>query len=97
MKAVYKIQNNQDKVTMKQFYHIRYDPDLDKSFCAMRRTPCACTGCFEQPSNTWLPNLDITLQPRYAIEPKTCKYFSILRGYNKWFIFQIELKKTSLY
>ena len=35
MKAVYKIVNNQDKVTMKQFYHIRCDPDLDEGFCAM--------------------------------------------------------------
>ena len=35
MKAVYNILNNQDKVTMKQFYHIIFDPDLDKGFCAM--------------------------------------------------------------
>ena len=27
MKAVYKVLNNQDKVTMKFFYHIRCDPD----------------------------------------------------------------------
>ena len=47
MKAVYKILNNQDKVTMKHFYHIRYDPDLDKGFCAIRHIPCACTGCVE--------------------------------------------------
>ena len=86
MKAVYKIMNNQDKVTMKHFYHIRCDPDLDKGFCAMRRIPCACTGCVEQLSNPWLPNLDKTLQPCYDIKPKTCKYSSILRGYNKWYI-----------
>ena len=35
MKAVYKILNNKDKVTMKRFYHIIWDPDLDKGFCAM--------------------------------------------------------------
>ena len=35
MKAVYKILNNKDKVTMKHFYHIRCDPDLGKGFCAM--------------------------------------------------------------
>ena len=35
MKAVYKILNNQNKVTMKHLYHIRCDPDLDKGFCAM--------------------------------------------------------------
>ena len=35
MKAVYKILNNQYKVTMKQLYHIGYDPDLGVGFCAM--------------------------------------------------------------
>ena len=36
MKAVYKILNNKDKVTLKHFYHIRCDPDLDEGFCDMR-------------------------------------------------------------
>ena len=83
MKAVYKIPNNQDKVTMEHFNNIIRNTDLDDFFCAMRRIPCACTGCVEQLSKTWLPNLDKTLQPRYVIKPETCKYFSILHGYNK--------------
>ena len=57
MKAVYKILNNKDKVKMKHFYHIRCDTDLEEGFCDMRRIPCACTGCVEQISNTWSPNL----------------------------------------
>ena len=36
MKAVYKILNNQDKVKIKHFYHIRCYTDLDKGFCAIR-------------------------------------------------------------
>ena len=92
MKAVYNILNNPYKVTMKHFYHIRYDPDLEKCFCAMWRIPSSCTGCVEQLYNNWLPNLDKTLQPRYAIEPKTCNYSSILRGYNKWYISKLTLK-----
>ena len=52
---------------MKQFYHIRCDPDLDEGFYAMRRIPCACIGCVEQLSNPLLPNLDKTLLPRYDI------------------------------
>ena len=86
MKAIYKILNNKDKVKMKHFYHIRCDPDLYKVFCAMPRIPCACTGCVEKLSKPWLPNLDKTLQPRYVIEPETCKYSSILHGYNKWYL-----------
>ena len=86
MKAVYNILNNQDKVTMNQFYHIRCDPDLGEVFCAMQRIPCYCTGCVEQLSDPWLSNLNKTLQPRYAIEPKSCKYSFILRSYNKWYI-----------
>ena len=66
------ILNNQDKVIMKHFYHIICNPDLDEGLCAMRHIPCACTGCAEQLSNPWLPNLDKTLQPRYAIKPETC-------------------------
>ena len=45
MKAVYKILNNKNKVTMKHFYHIRCDPDLYEGFWDMRQIPCACTGC----------------------------------------------------
>ena len=80
IKAVYKILNNQDKVTMKHFYHIRCDPDLDKGLCAMRRIPCACTGYVEQIPDPWLPNLDKILQQCYAIKTKTCNYSLILPG-----------------
>ena len=73
MKAVYNILNNRDKITMKQFYHIRCDPDLDKGFCGMQRIPCAYTECVEKLSNPWLPNLDKTLQTRHDIEPGKCK------------------------
>ena len=48
MKAVYKILNNKDKVSKKHFYHIRCDPELSEGFYAMRRIPCACTGCVEK-------------------------------------------------
>ena len=74
MKAVYKILNNKDKVSMKQFYHIRCNPELGEGFCAMRHIPCACSGCVEQLSKPWLPNLEKQQQPRYVIEPETCKY-----------------------
>ena len=73
MKAVYKILNNQDKVTMKYFYQMICDPDLDKVLCDMRCISCACNGCVETISKPWLSSLDKTLQPRYAIEPETCK------------------------
>ena len=86
MKAVYKILNNHDKVTMKHVYHIRCNPDLEEGFCAIRRIPFACNGFVEKLSKRWLPNLDKTLQPRYVIKPEACKYSSILRGYNKWYI-----------
>ena len=80
---------------MEHFYHIRCDPDLDGGFFAMWRIPCACTRCVEQPSKPWLSNLDKILQPRYVIRPETCNYYSILRGYNKWYICQIDLKKET--
>ena len=34
MKAVYKILNNKDKVSMKHFYHIRCYSELGEGFCA---------------------------------------------------------------
>ena len=80
---------------MKHFYHIRCYTDLDKGLYAMQHIPCDCTGCVEQLSNPWLPNLDKTPQPHYAIKPKTCKYSSILRGYNKWYISKLTLKKET--
>ena len=80
MKAFYKILNNKDKVSMKHFYHIRCDPDLGEGLCDMRRIPCACYGCVEQLSKPWSPKLGKTQQPRYVIEPETCKYSSILQG-----------------
>ena len=35
MEAVYKILKNEYQVTMKHLYHIAWDPDLGKCFCAM--------------------------------------------------------------
>ena len=58
MKAVYKILNNKDKVPMKHFCHIRCDQEIGKVFCAMWSIPCACSGCVEQLSKPWLPNLE---------------------------------------
>ena len=37
----------------------------------MRRIPCDCSGCVDQLSKPWLPNLEKTQQPRYVIEPET--------------------------
>ena len=54
---------------MQHFYHIRCDTELGKGFCAMMRIPCACSGCVEQISKPWLPNLEKTQQPSYVIEP----------------------------
>ena len=95
MKAVYKILNNKDKVSMKHFYHIICNPELGKGFCAMRRITCACSGCVEQLSKPWLPNLEKTQPPHYVIEPETYKYSSILWGYNKWYIDKSNLKKET--
>ena len=78
MKAVYKILNNKDKVSMKHFYRIRCDPELDKGFCAMRHIPCACSGCVEQLSKPWLPNLKKTQQPRYVIHVSTLQYYGVI-------------------
>ena len=61
----------------------------------MRRIPCACSVCVEQLSKLWLPTSEKTQQPRYVIEPETCKYSSILRGYNKWYIAKLNLKKET--
>ena len=47
MQNVYKILNIQDKVTMKHFYHIGCDPDLEGGFCAMQCILCYCNGCVE--------------------------------------------------
>ena len=80
---------------MKHFYHIILDPELGEGFCAIRQISCACTGCVEQLSKPWLPNLDKTQQPCYVIEPETCKYSSILRVYNKWYISKLNLKKET--
>ena len=74
---------------MKHFYHIRFDTELGEGFCDMRWIPCACTGFFEQLSKPWLNNLDKNQQPRYVIEPETCKYSSILHGY-KWYIAKLN-------
>ena len=81
---------------MKHFYHIRCDPELGEGFCAMRRIHCACSGCVEQLSKPWLPNLEKTQQPRHVIEPETCKYSSIIQGYNKWYIAKFNLKKKTI-
>ena len=83
MKAVYKILNHQDRVTIKHFNYIRCNHNLDEGFCAMQRILCACNWFVRKMSKLWFPNLDETLHPRYVIKPETCKYSSILGGYNR--------------
>ena len=61
----------------------------------MQHIFCACSGCVEQLSKPWLPNLDKNLQPHYANEPETCKYYHILCGYNKWYISKLTFKKET--
>ena len=39
--------------------------------------------------------LEKTKQPRYVIKPETCKYSSILQGYNKWYVSKLNLKKET--
>ena len=39
--------------------------------------------------------MEKTQQPRYVIEPEKCKYYSILQGYNKWYISKLNLKKET--
>ena len=70
MKNVYKILNNQDKETMKHFYHIRCDSDLDEGFCAMRRIPYASNECAEQLYKPWLPKLDKSYNHVILSNPK---------------------------
>ena len=78
MKTVYKILNNKDKVSMKHFYHIRYDTKLGEGFCAMRRIPCACSGCVEKLSKPWLPNLE---NPNNHVMLSNQKHVSTLQSY----------------
>ena len=78
MKAVYKILNNKDKVSMKHSYHRRCNPDLDEGFCAMRRIHCSCTGCVEKLSKPGLPNLE---KPNNHIMLSNQKHVSTLQSY----------------
>ena len=78
MKDVYKILNIQDKMTMKHFYNIICDTDLDRGFCAMRRTPCACTGCVE---NTIITGYLNWIKPYNHVMPSIPKHLSTLPSY----------------
>jgi hypothetical protein len=48
-----------------------------------------------QLSHHWTPNMDKLSQPCYAIEPLLCKYSSILSGYNKWYITELNIHQDS--
>ena len=78
MKAVYKILNNNNKVSMKHFYHIICNPDLGEGFCDMWRIPCACYGCVEQLSKPWLHNLE---KPNNHVMLLNQKHVGTLQSY----------------
>ena len=77
MKAVYNIMNNQDKVTIKHFYNIRCDPDLDKGFCAVRRIPCVCNGFVHSPIPVYLT----CIKPYNHVMLSNPKHVSTLPSY----------------
>ena len=78
MKAVYKILNNKDKVSMNHFYHIRCDPELGEGFFAMRRITCDFSVCVEQLSKSWLPHLK---KPNNHVMLLNQNYVSTIQSY----------------
>ena len=52
-------------------YNIRCDPDLGLGKAAVRRIPCACLFCIEQPNLPWDKKKEDTNQRRYGIN-KQC-------------------------
>ena len=68
-----------------QCYNIRADPDLGLGQIALRRIPCACTGCLAQLAKPWQPNIAVSEQPRY--KTGNCELAPIFAdGLNDWHI-----------
>jgi hypothetical protein len=74
-----------------QCYNIRADPDLGLGRIALRRIPCACTGCLVQLSKPWQPNVAAAEQPRY--QTGNCELAPIFAdGLNDWHITDVKQK-----
>jgi hypothetical protein len=73
---------------LKSMYNLRADPDLGLGRVAVRRIPCACEACRHQFNQEWDPNVEASLQRRYA-SSVTCILWEIFEGLNDWNIVQL--------
>jgi hypothetical protein len=73
---------------LKSMYNLRADPDLGFGRVAVQRIPCACEACLHQFNQEWDPNVEVSLQRRYA-SSTACILWEIFEGLNDWNIVQL--------
>ena len=72
-------------------YHLRFDPNLGHSICAIRGIPCACVTCTSIIDKHCISCIHSTKQARY--QPVTnCTYWPVLVTYNNWTVIEITPK-----
>ena len=64
-------------------YHMRFDPKLVHSTCALRWIPCDFIQCTEMLDKNWTPNIPPQQQPRYQ-HVTQCTYWHVVGAYNNW-------------
>jgi len=64
-------------------YNVRADPYLGIGKVAVRRIPCACTGCHKQLQLEWQSGVPSEEQQCYAAST-TCKFHVLFEGLNDW-------------
>lgn len=65
-------------------YNIRADPELGVSKIAIRRIPCACSGCLDR--------LKLPIDERYIGTCTECKYYPVFLGTNDWKTIELQPK-----
>jgi len=75
-------------------YNIRADPALGAGCVAVRRIPCACSGCRRQLKQDWVPTLPFQEQPRYKATTD-CSMHDVFQGENDWKLITLVDAKDS--
>ena len=76
-------------------YHMQLEPKLVHGICAIRQTPCECSGFKYVFGKTWYSGVSPSNQPFYKIL-HYYTYWTVLGSFNDWYIITSTNKnKTS--
>ena len=82
------------KVGLKEMFHFRFIPEMEKGLVAVRRVPCLCDECYSVLSKPWNP--DIAAKKQVMFRPVMgCRMEPLMGSLNNWNVVRVTEKSKN--